>query len=387
MKYTRLATTPSHHPCTPCVHSKRPRVCRQNARMCFNMCAWCWYTRGRCGRTHTTHHTAPQDTTQHDTPQHNMTHHTAPQQKQQKHLPTTRYPQHTTQHTTRNTQQHTQTHTQPSSHPTAGPMDSPAVQRQTGWCHEGQKEEPVQRRNDGTWDTRENPLNQIVRKPTKWTQVQEIVSTLEVVTVAKALPDGSQWHQKWVPKATARPERDSPRPKLSVGPGCLRVGPRLSHSSPVLFRSGQVVVLCGGTAQDWIGTGTGLPSTKTVCWCWVVPLLSRVGPVPFWWWLGCCFWSDHGSTSRGTTDRLVAQHAAFFFILRRQRQACQRRRNDRNRWIMHCRVGRPTLWTGAACFAERRGQKKKSSWRGIGGFGERRDRCISFVLWRTIHGL
>ena len=27
-----------------CVHSKRPRVCRHHARMCFNMCAWCRYT-------------------------------------------------------------------------------------------------------------------------------------------------------------------------------------------------------------------------------------------------------------------------------------------------------------------------------------------------------
>ena len=36
----------------PCVHSKRPRVCRQHAQMCFNMCAWCRYTRGRSKRTH-----------------------------------------------------------------------------------------------------------------------------------------------------------------------------------------------------------------------------------------------------------------------------------------------------------------------------------------------
>ena len=28
-----------------CVDSKRPRVCRQHAHMCFNMCAWCRYTR------------------------------------------------------------------------------------------------------------------------------------------------------------------------------------------------------------------------------------------------------------------------------------------------------------------------------------------------------
>ena len=36
----------------PCVHSKRPRVCRQHAHMLFNMCACCWYTRGRFERTH-----------------------------------------------------------------------------------------------------------------------------------------------------------------------------------------------------------------------------------------------------------------------------------------------------------------------------------------------
>ena len=29
----------------PCVHSKRLRVCRHHAHMCFNMCAWCRYTR------------------------------------------------------------------------------------------------------------------------------------------------------------------------------------------------------------------------------------------------------------------------------------------------------------------------------------------------------
>ena len=36
----------------PCVHSKRPRVCRHHTHMCFNMCAWCWYTRGRFESTH-----------------------------------------------------------------------------------------------------------------------------------------------------------------------------------------------------------------------------------------------------------------------------------------------------------------------------------------------
>ena len=30
---------------TPCVRSQRPSVCRQHAHMCFNMCAWCRYTR------------------------------------------------------------------------------------------------------------------------------------------------------------------------------------------------------------------------------------------------------------------------------------------------------------------------------------------------------
>ena len=36
----------------PCVRSKRPRVCRQHAHMCFNMCACCRHTRGRFERTH-----------------------------------------------------------------------------------------------------------------------------------------------------------------------------------------------------------------------------------------------------------------------------------------------------------------------------------------------
>ena len=34
-------------PCTSCVRSKRPHVCRHHAHMCFNMWAWCRYTRGR----------------------------------------------------------------------------------------------------------------------------------------------------------------------------------------------------------------------------------------------------------------------------------------------------------------------------------------------------
>ena len=35
----------------PCVHSKRPHVCWHHAHMCFKMCAWCRYTRGRFERT------------------------------------------------------------------------------------------------------------------------------------------------------------------------------------------------------------------------------------------------------------------------------------------------------------------------------------------------
>ena len=71
----------------PCVRSKRPRVYRHHAHMCFNMCAWCRYTRGRFEHTHghvlnghtgffsvphNTHytphrtHTTTQDTTQHN---------------------------------------------------------------------------------------------------------------------------------------------------------------------------------------------------------------------------------------------------------------------------------------------------------------------------------
>ena len=36
----------------PCVHSKRHRVYRHHAHMCFNMCAWCQYTRKRFECTH-----------------------------------------------------------------------------------------------------------------------------------------------------------------------------------------------------------------------------------------------------------------------------------------------------------------------------------------------
>ena len=36
----------------PCVRSKRPRVYRHHAPMCFNMCAWCRHTRGRFESTH-----------------------------------------------------------------------------------------------------------------------------------------------------------------------------------------------------------------------------------------------------------------------------------------------------------------------------------------------
>ena len=36
----------------PCVHARHPRVCRHHAHMCFNMCAWSRYTRGRFEWTH-----------------------------------------------------------------------------------------------------------------------------------------------------------------------------------------------------------------------------------------------------------------------------------------------------------------------------------------------
>ena len=79
----------------PCVHSKRPRVCWQHAHMCFNMCAWCRYTRGRLnlqkgGFPSTTHHThhnnrhKTQDTTAYH---HNTT--TQPQHTHTPHLPKT----------------------------------------------------------------------------------------------------------------------------------------------------------------------------------------------------------------------------------------------------------------------------------------------------------
>ena len=97
MKNARLTTNSLPPSSTPCVRSKRPRVYRHHAHTCFNMCAWCRYTRGRFGRTHkdvlsghtgffsaarphhTPHtHTTTQDTTQDDTPQHTTA--TRPQQ-------------------------------------------------------------------------------------------------------------------------------------------------------------------------------------------------------------------------------------------------------------------------------------------------------------------
>ena len=46
---------PSPCVCTnrpPCVDSKRPRVYGHHAHMCYHMCAWCPYTRGRFESTH-----------------------------------------------------------------------------------------------------------------------------------------------------------------------------------------------------------------------------------------------------------------------------------------------------------------------------------------------
>ena len=37
---------------TPCVESKRPRVCRHHAHMLKHMFVWCGYTQGRFGRIH-----------------------------------------------------------------------------------------------------------------------------------------------------------------------------------------------------------------------------------------------------------------------------------------------------------------------------------------------
>ena len=53
---TRSSLSPSSSVCafetSPCVRSKRPRVYRHHARMCYHMRAWCRYTRGRFESTH-----------------------------------------------------------------------------------------------------------------------------------------------------------------------------------------------------------------------------------------------------------------------------------------------------------------------------------------------
>ena len=102
----------------PCVHSKRPRVYRHHAHMCFNMCAWCRHTRRRFECTHgsvlnlhtvfsachTTWHTPRHTTTHHDTPRHTTTHHDTPRHTTTHH--------HTPPHTLhKHIQPHTTTHT------------------------------------------------------------------------------------------------------------------------------------------------------------------------------------------------------------------------------------------------------------------------------------
>ena len=91
---------PSKKP--PCVDSKRPRVYRHHAHMCYHMCAWCRYTRRRFESTHGgfflrakprhTPHTQHNTHTQHTT--HNTQHTTH----------NTQHTTHNTQHTTHNTQ-------------------------------------------------------------------------------------------------------------------------------------------------------------------------------------------------------------------------------------------------------------------------------------------
>ena len=48
--FKNASVCPSKTP--PCVDSKRPRVYRHHARMCYHMRAWCRYTRGRFESTH-----------------------------------------------------------------------------------------------------------------------------------------------------------------------------------------------------------------------------------------------------------------------------------------------------------------------------------------------
>ena len=110
----------------PCVRSKRPRLCRHHAHMCFNMCAWCRYTRGRfertygvvlnghtgvfpvCHTTHTTHHHTHPPQHHNTRPPHTTTHTTTTPQHAPQHTPP-RTPQHT--HTNTHTDTNTTTHT------------------------------------------------------------------------------------------------------------------------------------------------------------------------------------------------------------------------------------------------------------------------------------
>ena len=105
-----------------CVRSKRPRVCRDHAHTCFDMCAWCRYTRGRFERTHgdvlnghTRRRRQRHTTTHNNTTPHNTTQPTQHNQPTQHILPTQHNRHNTAQH---NTPPHTTHNTQHTRHNT-----------------------------------------------------------------------------------------------------------------------------------------------------------------------------------------------------------------------------------------------------------------------------
>ena len=79
---------------SPCVRSKRPCVYQHHAHMCYHMCAWCRYTRGRSERTHgffpVCHTTHTPHAPQHTRTTHTTTHTTSTQNNTQQHTETDR---------------------------------------------------------------------------------------------------------------------------------------------------------------------------------------------------------------------------------------------------------------------------------------------------------
>ena len=92
---------------SPCVRSKRPRVCRHHARM-KHVCAWCWYTRGVLN-VHTGFSTFFQRAATHTNTHIQKTHTHTHQTHTHTHTPNTHHDHNDTHTPHRNTQHHAET--------------------------------------------------------------------------------------------------------------------------------------------------------------------------------------------------------------------------------------------------------------------------------------